>query len=417
MDNITHSLGGLVLAEVILEVRSRIWRNERQLPEWAFWLNSILASNLPDLDVAYAGTLDFPIGYSLHHRGYTHTLVVAPLLALIPLIPLLFLKKRQRHQSVFRDGLLLYVLSFLGISLHILMDFLNDYGVHPFWPFDNRWYYGDTLFIIEPFWWVGLSLSLIFNFPSKVRGLLAVPPFAGITLSLLSGLVPPMGVAALLGCALVMAWVSALASPFGRRKMALAWLVGVPMVFGIAHGRALDRAHFLLSRAFPGEYIHDVALRPAPANPFCWSGLAIQVKEDLLIYRRFVLSLWPSVFEGKDCRIDRLFVPESPWVRVNVHLDSAMHILAASETRVERLSALFQSSCRANAFLRFSRAPLVVYQNGSPMLGDARYFTGSSRPFWAFIDATPSATCPQFSVEWSPPIQPLLVQTPVPGMR
>ena len=41
-----------------------------------------------------------------------------------------------------------------GRELHLAMDFANNYGVHPFWPLSGRWFYGDTIFIIEPLWLV-----------------------------------------------------------------------------------------------------------------------------------------------------------------------------------------------------------------------------------------------------------------------
>jgi membrane-bound metal-dependent hydrolase YbcI (DUF457 family) len=37
----------------------------------------------------------------------------------------------------------------LGLLLHLGMDYLNVYGVHPFHPFDSRWRYGDMIFIVE----------------------------------------------------------------------------------------------------------------------------------------------------------------------------------------------------------------------------------------------------------------------------
>ena len=41
----------------------------------------------------------------------------------------------------------------LGTLLHLSMDALNSYGVHLFWPFENRWFYGDSVFIVEPLYW------------------------------------------------------------------------------------------------------------------------------------------------------------------------------------------------------------------------------------------------------------------------
>jgi inner membrane protein len=40
------------------------------------------------------------------------------------------------------------------------MDSLNVYGVHPLWPFDPNWYYGDLVFIVEPVFWIGFGVPL-----------------------------------------------------------------------------------------------------------------------------------------------------------------------------------------------------------------------------------------------------------------
>ena len=55
----------------------------------------------------------------------------------------------------------------VGMVLHISMDGLNVYGVHPFWPFDARWYYGDLIFIVEPVFWIafGIPLALMVRGP------------------------------------------------------------------------------------------------------------------------------------------------------------------------------------------------------------------------------------------------------------
>ena len=46
---------------------------------------------------------------------------------------------------------------------HIVADAWNSYGVHPFWPFDNRWYYGDAINIYEPWLWVILGVTVALN--------------------------------------------------------------------------------------------------------------------------------------------------------------------------------------------------------------------------------------------------------------
>lgn len=69
MDNITHSLVGAALAEVAL--RDRATPTQRRL----FFAAGVVSSNLPDLDLLVTGLTPPPLGYLLHHRGHTHTLV------------------------------------------------------------------------------------------------------------------------------------------------------------------------------------------------------------------------------------------------------------------------------------------------------------------------------------------------------
>ena len=67
----------------------------------------------------------------------------------------------------------------LGFALHLAMDFTNSYGVHPWYPFDGRWVYGDMVFIIEPLFWVaiGVPMALIMRWRTArwlaLAGLLA----------------------------------------------------------------------------------------------------------------------------------------------------------------------------------------------------------------------------------------------------
>jgi inner membrane protein len=45
---------------------------------------------------------------------------------------------RYRHLAVTRrDRLELVGMSMFGTFLHLAMDFLNSYGVHPYWPVDS----------------------------------------------------------------------------------------------------------------------------------------------------------------------------------------------------------------------------------------------------------------------------------------
>src|SRR5688572_27706353 len=69
MDNLTHSLVGVALAHVALpDTAPRTRRG-------VFLAGGVLAANLPDIDLLYVGITPPPLGYLLHHRGHTHTLV------------------------------------------------------------------------------------------------------------------------------------------------------------------------------------------------------------------------------------------------------------------------------------------------------------------------------------------------------
>jgi inner membrane protein len=55
---------------------------------------------------------------------------------------------------------LLFAYACLAGLSHILLDFTNNYGVRPFWPFSERWISWDIVFIVEPVLLVVLTLGL-----------------------------------------------------------------------------------------------------------------------------------------------------------------------------------------------------------------------------------------------------------------
>jgi inner membrane protein len=79
----------------------------------------------------------------------------------------------------------------VATSSHLLLDYLNTYGVRPFLPFDGTWFYGDALFIIDPIFDVVLMAVLAAgHFLSSrrrqlaVAGLIAVALYVGLRLEL-----------------------------------------------------------------------------------------------------------------------------------------------------------------------------------------------------------------------------------------
>ena len=157
MDNLTHSLVGAVLGRMGLKRLS-----PRAMPAL------IIAANLPDIDSWIAR----PLGLAprTFHRGFTHGvggLLTMPLLALA--IILIWEKLRPGKEGPVKvAGLLLAC--FIGVLSHPALDFLNTYGVRLLEPFSHRWFYGDTLFIVDPWIWITLILGLEFSWYAERRG-------------------------------------------------------------------------------------------------------------------------------------------------------------------------------------------------------------------------------------------------------
>ena len=123
----------------------------------------LIGANLPDIDIiaAFWGR-DTSL---LLRRGWTHgvlALVVLPLL----LAGAVWLWHRwRRHKADSSDvpyrlgGVL--ALSFLAVWSHPLLDWLNTYGVRLLMPFDDSWFYGDTLFIVDPWLWLLAATGVV----------------------------------------------------------------------------------------------------------------------------------------------------------------------------------------------------------------------------------------------------------------
>src|SRR5580693_8223180 len=128
MDNVTHSLVGLMLG--------RSWGKNAAM--------MVVAANFPDIDVvSWAGG---SLTYIEAHRGIAHSLIAAPLLALIAM--LLF---RNRSWQA-------YLLCLVGVMSHLLLDWTNTYGIRMLLPFSGRWLRLDTVDVVDP--WILLAFLL-----------------------------------------------------------------------------------------------------------------------------------------------------------------------------------------------------------------------------------------------------------------
>jgi inner membrane protein len=171
LDNLTHSLVGLTAAKTGLE----------RLSPGATLL-CVLAANAPDSDIvvlAFGDRWDF----LQHHRGITHAFVGTAFLAL--LAPLIFLGvdrlwARLRHQAPKTKFRGLLIASLIASATHPLLDWTNNYGVRLLLPWNPRWFYGDLVFIVDPFIWLVLiaGLFVIWRVRDQTKARIAFVSFA-----------------------------------------------------------------------------------------------------------------------------------------------------------------------------------------------------------------------------------------------
>ena len=82
MDNLTHALIGIIAAETAIAWRSQKHKDISFRLRRYLWFASAAANNIPDVDFIYSNISGPELGYLLHHRGYTHTFLAAPILGL-----------------------------------------------------------------------------------------------------------------------------------------------------------------------------------------------------------------------------------------------------------------------------------------------------------------------------------------------
>ena len=348
MENITHSLIGTVLAGAALTDDAT--KPTRRL----FLAAGILASNAPDLDLLYTSITPAPVGYLLHHRGHTHTLVgLIPLAVGLAVVALALPAGRQLRRAETRRLSLVIV---AGLAAHLAMDATNWYGVHPFYPIDNRWYYGDALFIFEP--WLWLILGLVAGMNAHRRLARAALIGLVVALSIATGvlnLVPWAALVTLTVAAVAIVWSVRHWSSRKRAAMALS----VSAVF-IAAMLGLSGAARAAVRAELGGVsdrdVIDLVLSPSPGYPLCWAVIAIERNESAgeLLLRRGSLTLSPGLQPAETCPLNRLVTSQVPAPGIGVRLGwTDEYRLPLSELRA------LARDCWSAAWLRFARAPVL----------------------------------------------------------
>src|SRR5690606_14989543 len=147
MDNVTHTLIGVLVGETAATIAKPSSEGlSREQRRSLFVTMMAVGSNLPDLDFLYSTVTGSKLDYLLHHRGHTHTFVVSILIAAVLWLACELWARRRDQRIARSDRIALIAIALLAPVLHFFMDMANNYGVHPWWPFDNRWIYGDSVF-------------------------------------------------------------------------------------------------------------------------------------------------------------------------------------------------------------------------------------------------------------------------------
>jgi inner membrane protein len=152
MDPITHTMTGAVLARA---------GGDTKTPLAAATL--MLAANAPDIDI-YTVWTESSFGSIAFRRGWTHGPIF---LALLPLIITALvvawdrgIRRRREPTLAPVDVRWTFILAVIGTLSHPALDWLNTYGIRFLMPFSGTWFAGDSVFIIDPYWWMLLGVTL-----------------------------------------------------------------------------------------------------------------------------------------------------------------------------------------------------------------------------------------------------------------
>lgn len=190
MDNLCHTLVGAAIGKAGLDRRTRYGM-----------ATLVIAANLPDVDVLVFATDVSPVAF---RRGWTHGVLaqlVLPLVLSAGVVLWARLRPARTAGAPPAHAGWVLALAFVGVYSHVFLDLLNNYGVRLLAPFDWRWFYGDALFIVDPWLWALLG--------------------AGIWLSRRTGRAMPARGALSFACAYVLLMV--LSARAARAEVADAW--------------------------------------------------------------------------------------------------------------------------------------------------------------------------------------------------
>ena len=249
-------------------------------------LAAVLAAEAADIDTlwSFAG----PVEELKHHRGITHTFLGAPFVAgaVVGAVWLWhFWRQRRRNRSATalnqnakaptapRQPVhwgWLYLTALIAALSHLLLDWTNNYGLRPFFPFNPRWYAGSFVFIAEPVLWALFFLALV------------MPWLFGLADS----------------------EIGARRKPFRGRGWAIFALTGMIVLWCWRWAEQAQARAMLQNIEVTSAPVARMALEPYPVNPYRWHAIL----ETADFYQTAEIDTWSGEIASDPLR-DRMYKP------------------------------------------------------------------------------------------------------------
>lgn len=303
MDPLAHTLFGATMAEAGLKRKTALAT-----------ATLIIGANIPDIDaLAMFVSSDYGLWF---RRGWTHgvlALFIWPFLLTGLMIGVDRLmqyraesRKRRRQGPPMKPAMLLGI-AFLGVWSHPILDLLNTYGVRLLMPFSDTWFYGDTLFIVDPWFWLLASAGVVLARSKSWAGITGwiVLGTAVTALITTADVVPfPLKIIWLTGLTaiIIVRWSGRHIGATQPIAFALLTILVFYILFMFS-GSKLTASHARTHLNENGANINQVMANPLPARIFLRTGIAVSETH----YYRFRINwLRPESFElvGEPIPID-----------------------------------------------------------------------------------------------------------------
>ncbi len=153
MDNLTHLVTGGIGYRLIKLETFKIDGSTK------YALIFLIASLFPDVDsIARLWGIE---AYIIHHRGMTHSVLFAVIFSML----VSFILSLSKEKTSFKGKV--FILFFLGMTIHIFMDIITSYGTQILWPITNYRFRLDWLFIVDPIYTLVLLILFLATFMFK----------------------------------------------------------------------------------------------------------------------------------------------------------------------------------------------------------------------------------------------------------